>query len=70
MVDDFLAVMLDGADPKGGWPAGLDPEVAEALGQIEAAIDYGLTGLQAYCAVYSLFPAAAAAQGRAAPDRA
>jgi hypothetical protein len=62
MVDDFLAVMLDGADPKGGWPDALDPEVAEALGQIEAAIDYGLTGLQAYCAVYSLFPAAAAAQ--------
>lgn len=62
MIDDFLAVLLDGADPRGGWPTALDPEVAEALDQVDPAIDYGLTGLQAYCAVYSLFPAAAAAR--------
>jgi hypothetical protein len=62
MIDDFLAVMLDGADPRGGWPDSPDPEVADALARIEPAIDYGLAGLRAHCAVYSLFPAAAAAR--------
>jgi hypothetical protein len=62
MIDDFLAVLLDGRDPKGGWPDRLDPEISEALGEVEPAIDYGLTGLQVYSAVYSLFPAAAEAQ--------
>jgi hypothetical protein len=62
MIDDVLAVMLDGEDPKGGWPAALDPEVTDALGQLEPAIDYALTGLQAYAAVFSLFTASAAAQ--------
>ena len=72
MIDDFLAVMLDDADPRGGWPVALDPDVADALDRIEPAIDYALAGLQAYCAVYSLFPAAAAAQAglrRIALDR-
>lgn len=59
MIDSFLAVLLDGADP-GDGP--LDAEVAEALGGVEAAIDYGLAGLRAYGAVYALFPAAAAAE--------
>ena len=31
MVDDFLAVILDRADPKGGWPDKIDPEVQAAL---------------------------------------
>lgn len=62
MIDDFLAVILDGEDPRGGWPDALDPEVAEALEEVEAAVDYGLTGLQAFCAAFSIFPASAAAR--------
>jgi hypothetical protein len=61
MIDDFLAVILDGEDPKGGWPDSLDPEVAEALESIEPAIDYALTGMQAFASVFSLFSASRAA---------
>ena len=66
MIDDFLAVILDGEDPKGGWPDRLDPEVAAALDEVEPAIDYGLTGLQAYCAVFPVFPASMAARSELA----
>ncbi|MEA3065979.1 MAG: hypothetical protein QOJ27_2436 [Sphingomonadales bacterium] len=61
MIDDFLAVILDGEDPKGGWPDSLDPEVADALHSIEPAIDYALTGMQAFASVFSLFSASRAA---------
>jgi hypothetical protein len=57
MVEDFLAVILDKADPKGGWPEAIEPEVQEALDQIEPAMDYGLMGLQAFGSVFSTFPA-------------
>jgi hypothetical protein len=56
MVDDFLEVILDGEDPKGGWPDKLDPEVEEALDQLEPAMDYGLMGLQNFGSVFSVFP--------------
>jgi hypothetical protein len=57
MIDDFLAVLLDRADPRGGWPDRLDPEVEAALAVLEPAMDYGLLGLQAFGAVFSTFPA-------------
>ena len=60
MVEDFLAVILDGADPKGGWPEQLDPEVQEALDEVEKGVDYGLLGLQAFGSVFSLFPTSTA----------
>jgi hypothetical protein len=60
MVDDFLAVILDRADPKGGWPAEIDPEVQAALDDVEGAMDYGLLGLQAFGSVFSLFPTSTA----------
>ena len=58
MVDDFLAVILDGEDPQGGWPKALDPEVEHALhpDQLERAMDYGLMGLQNFGSVFSTFP--------------
>src|SRR4051812_5317473 len=56
MVDDFLEVILDGEDPKGGWPDKLDPEVEEALSEVERAVDYGLMGLQNFGSVFSVFP--------------
>jgi hypothetical protein len=60
MVDDFLAVILDRADPKGGWPDQIDPEVQEALDEVDRAVDYGLMGLQAFGSVFSLFPTSTA----------
>ncbi|MFL6846702.1 MAG: hypothetical protein ACJ8ER_17695 [Allosphingosinicella sp.] len=60
MVDDFLAVILDGEDPKGGWPEKLDPEIEAALADLEPAMDYGLLGLQAFGSVFSLFPTSTA----------
>ncbi|MGA9582451.1 MAG: hypothetical protein WBR13_10840 [Allosphingosinicella sp.] len=60
MVDDFLAVILDRADPKGGWPDKIDPEVQAALDEVEQAVDYGLLGLQAFGSVFSLFPTSTA----------
>ncbi|HEX8512066.1 MAG TPA: hypothetical protein VF688_03065 [Allosphingosinicella sp.] len=60
MVDDFLAVILDRADPKGGWPDQIDPEVQAALDEVERAVDYGLLGLQAFGSVFSLFPTSTA----------
>ncbi|HEX8238966.1 MAG TPA: hypothetical protein VF574_04415 [Allosphingosinicella sp.] len=56
MVEDFLAVILDRADPKGGWPDQLPPEVEQAIAEIEPAMDYGLLGLQNFGSVFSLFP--------------
>jgi hypothetical protein len=60
MVEDFLAVILDRADPKGGWPDEIDPEVQAALEEVDRAVDYGLMGLQAFGSVFSLFPTSTA----------
>lgn len=60
MVEDFLAVILDRADPKGGWPDVIDPEVQDALDEVDRAVDYGLLGLQAFGSVFSLFPTSTA----------
>ncbi len=55
MIEAFLAVLLDGqSDP---WvDVALDTEVAEALGDMAQAFDYGLRGLQAHAVVFSLWP--------------
>ncbi|MEA3008492.1 MAG: hypothetical protein QOJ91_184 [Sphingomonadales bacterium] len=60
MVDDFLAVVLDREDPKGGWPDEIDPEVQAALDEVDRALDYGLLGLQNFGSVFSLFPTSTA----------
>lgn len=59
MVEDFLAVLLDGTAPRSGFDAEMDPELAEALGEIGPAIDYGLGGLQTFGTVFALWPAMA-----------
>jgi hypothetical protein len=60
MVDDFLAVILDREDPKGGWPDEIDPEVQAAVDEVDKAVDYGLMGLQIFGSVFSLFPTSTA----------
>jgi len=57
MVEEFLGVILDGKPPADGLQFEVDAQVAAALREIEPALDYGLLGLQAYAAVFSLWPA-------------
>jgi hypothetical protein len=57
MVEEFLAVLVDGRLPASGLPAALDPEIVQALEAVETALDYGLLGLKVYAAVFSLWPA-------------
>lgn len=64
MVDDFTAVILDRADPKGGWPDKIDPDVQAALDEIPRAVDYGLMGLKVFGSVFSLFPASTAGHAK------
>jgi hypothetical protein len=61
MVEEFLSVILDGKPPADGLPFELDVEVVAALCEIQPALDYGLLGLKAYAAVFSLWPAMARA---------
>lgn len=59
MVEDFLAVLLDGATPRSGFDPEVDPELDAAADLIEPAMDYGLQGLQTFGAVFALWPAMA-----------
>lgn len=56
MIDEFLAVLVDGRLPRDGLPAALDAGLQDALADLEPAMDYALLGLQAYAAVFSLWP--------------
>jgi hypothetical protein len=56
MIMEFLGVLVDGNEPTDGAAVELHPEVEAALAVLEPAIDYGLMGLQAYAAVFSLWP--------------
>jgi len=55
MIEEFLGVLVDGV-PARNAPAELPPEVEAALADVERAIDYGLHGLRAYAAVFSVWP--------------
>ncbi|WP_158292311.1 hypothetical protein [Paracraurococcus ruber] len=78
MVRDLLQVLLHGG-ADGGAEAGdtlRDPALVAALAECEAALDYGLLGLRAYAASFSLWPLLARGYARLAalaaawPDRA
>lgn len=57
MIEEFLNVIVNGAEPKSGMPRMLDPEVEEAVGLIAPAMDYAMLGLQAFGTIFSLWPA-------------
>jgi len=57
MIEEFLSVLIDGAEPKNGLPEHLDSEVEAAAALIEPALDYAMLGLQSYGVVFSLWPA-------------
>jgi hypothetical protein len=56
MVAEFLAVLLDGHVPAGNDAVVLEPEVARALHDLDPAVDYAMTALQAHAAAFSLWP--------------
>ena len=57
MVEEFLRVLIDGEAPAHADDEPLDAALARELGCIDEAIDYGLRGLQAHSAVFSIWPA-------------
>ena len=56
MVAEFLAVLLDGQVPAGHHAVVLEPAVYNALSDMDSAMNYALTGLQAHAAAFSLWP--------------
>lgn len=56
MMEEFLAVLLEGMPARNAESVVLDAAVDAALADVEAAIDYGLLGLRAYAAVFSIWP--------------
>jgi hypothetical protein len=56
MIDQFLHLLIEGQDTGDFANAPLDAAVESALADMEAAIDYGLLGLQAFAVVFSLWP--------------
>jgi hypothetical protein len=56
MIDQFLRLLIEGEDSGDYAQVRLDPEVESALADMEAAVDYGLLGLQAFAVVFSLWP--------------
>ncbi len=57
MIEEFLGVLVDGHVPKSGMAVVLDPPVQRTLDELDAAFEYGLSGLQAHAIVFSLWPA-------------
>ncbi len=57
MIEEFLAVILNGEEPKSGVPKAIDPDVQHAIDHIEPAMDYAMLGLQAFATMFSTWPA-------------
>lgn len=56
MVRELIQVLLDGRGNTDYASVPLKPAVQAALDDLDAAMDYGLHGLRAYAAVFSLWP--------------
>jgi hypothetical protein len=56
MIDQFLRLLIEGQDSGNFASEPLDEAVENALADLEAAVDYGLLGLQAFAVVFSLWP--------------
>jgi hypothetical protein len=57
MVRELFQVLLEGRGNSDYRAVALEPAVQAAFDDLDAAIDYGLHGLRAYAAVFSLWPA-------------
>jgi hypothetical protein len=56
MVRELIQVLLEGRGNTDYASVALEPAVQAAFDDLDAAIDYGLHGLRAYAAVFSLWP--------------
>lgn len=56
MIEEFLAVLVDGKPIDGVENMVFDSQVQMALDTLESAFDYGLYGLQAHAIVFSFWP--------------
>jgi hypothetical protein len=56
MVRELVQVLLEGRGNADYASVSLEPAVQAALDDLDAAMDYGLHGLRAYAAVFSLWP--------------
>jgi hypothetical protein len=56
MIQEFLSVLVDGRLPQDAADARIDAEVEAVLADIAPAVDYALLGLQAYAAIFSIWP--------------
>jgi hypothetical protein len=66
LIQEFLAVLVDGAAVRGADTLVLDAALQAAQAAIEPALDYALLGLQVHAAVFTLWPAMARSYGRLA----
>jgi hypothetical protein len=57
MIDDFLAVAVDGLAGNGATGTELPADVRELLSELPAALDYGLYGIQAWALSHSVWVA-------------
>ncbi len=64
MIEEFLSVLVDGQQVKGGATVVLDAPVQAALEDLEAIFEYGLFSLQAHAIVFSLWPTMSRTYGR------
>ncbi len=56
MVRELIQILLEGGGSADYASLALEPPVQAAFDNLDAAIDYGLHGLRAYAAVFSLWP--------------
>jgi hypothetical protein len=56
MIEEFLAVLVDGKPVDGVEDVVFDAQLQMALDNLESAFDYGLYGLQAHAIVFSFWP--------------
>ena len=66
MVGELIQVLLEGAGNADYASVTLEPAIQAACDDLDAAIDYGLHGLRAHAAVFSLWPEMARAYERMA----
>ena len=56
MIEELLGVLIDGRLPASAQGLQQDPAVQAALDEMQPAFDYGLLGLQAHAALFSMWP--------------
>jgi hypothetical protein len=64
MMQECLRVLVDGKGPPEAGPVVLDAQLEAALADMDAALDYGLYGLQVHAVVSSMWPVMTRAYSR------